>query len=171
MDERELLVLGLLRSQSQHGYQINEFIDKNLGRVTDMKKATAYSILKRLHQSGYVEVEFEQEGNRPQRQVYTITPAGEEKFLALLRESLSYIENTTPSGNIGIMFLDHLPQSEVIECLTSRLVKVNEMLKALEQVPPHKHGVGVDLALDHRLTIMRCNRDWLENTIKKLSNP
>jgi hypothetical protein len=32
-DERILLLLGLLTTQSQHGYQINEFIEHNLGRV------------------------------------------------------------------------------------------------------------------------------------------
>ena len=30
MDERALLLLGILRGQSQHGYQINEFIERNL---------------------------------------------------------------------------------------------------------------------------------------------
>jgi DNA-binding PadR family transcriptional regulator len=48
MDERALLLLGVLRVQSQHGYQINEFIERTLGRVTDMKKPTAYAILERL---------------------------------------------------------------------------------------------------------------------------
>ena len=34
MDERHLLLLGLLLNQSQHGYSINEFIEKNLGHVS-----------------------------------------------------------------------------------------------------------------------------------------
>ncbi|KHF35170.1 Transcriptional regulator PadR-like family protein [Paenibacillus sp. P1XP2] len=61
MDERELLVLGLLMTQSQHGYQINDFIERNLGQVSDMKKATAYAILKRLDKQGCVNVTVEQE--------------------------------------------------------------------------------------------------------------
>jgi len=168
MDERVLLILGLLRSQSQHGYQINEFIERNLGTVTDMKKATAYSILKRLHDSGDVESTTEQEGNRPQRQVFTITPQGEQKFLTLLRTSLSYAENITPTGNIGIMFLDHLPKEEVIQCLQERLAKLNTVLQTVEQMPPHGHGIGVDLATEHRLALIRCDRDWLASTLDKL---
>ncbi len=62
MDERELLVLGLLMTQSQHGYRINDFIERNLGQVSDMKKATAYAILKRLDKQGCVNVTVEQEG-------------------------------------------------------------------------------------------------------------
>ncbi|HYB01600.1 MAG TPA: hypothetical protein VED37_15385 [Ktedonobacteraceae bacterium] len=44
MDERMLLLLGLLKAQSQHGYQINEFIEHNLKRMIDMKRSTAYSL-------------------------------------------------------------------------------------------------------------------------------
>ena len=54
MDERTLLLLGMLRIESQHGYQLNEFIEHNLGRVTDMKKPTAYALLDRLEQSGAI---------------------------------------------------------------------------------------------------------------------
>ncbi|UZM97849.1 hypothetical protein OL548_23235 [Lysinibacillus sp. MHQ-1] len=39
MEHRSLILLGLLMGQSQHGYQINEFIERNLSTVTDMKKA------------------------------------------------------------------------------------------------------------------------------------
>ena len=54
MDERTLLLLGMLRIESQHGYQLNEFIEHNLARVTDMKKPTAYALLDRLEQSGAI---------------------------------------------------------------------------------------------------------------------
>lgn len=45
LKHRSLILLGLLMGQSQHGYQINEFIEKNLSVVTDMKKSTAYATL------------------------------------------------------------------------------------------------------------------------------
>ena len=84
MDERALLLLGMLRAQSQHGYQINEFIERNLSRVTDMKKPTAYAILDRLARDGYVRVHSEQEGNRPPRNVYYLTVNGVRWFELIL---------------------------------------------------------------------------------------
>jgi DNA-binding PadR family transcriptional regulator len=168
MDERELLVLGLLKSQRQHGYQINEFIEKNLGRVSDMKKATAYAILKRLNKAGYVEVSHEQEGNRPPRQVYTITPLGEKKFDGLLRFSLANHDQVTPAGDIGLMFLDHLPKEEVTACLRERLHKLEELLSWFEASPAHGHGIGVDLSNRHRIALLRCDRDWLSQAIKDI---
>lgn len=165
--ERELLVLGLLMSQSRHGYQINEFIDRNLGRVSNMKKATAYAILKRLEKEGKVVSTVSQEGNRPKKQVYTITEQGREAFRTLLRRTLSSPEMTVPEGNIGIMFLDHLSLADVVECLDQRLHKIEEKLRVYANIPKHEEqqGLGVDLAIDHRITLMTADRDWLLRTI------
>lgn len=169
MDERELLILGLLMTQSQHGYQINDFIERNLGRVSDMKKATAYSLLKRLNQSGYVEVSVEQEGNRPPRQVYSISTEGEARFYALLHEALSYTEDLTPTGDIGLLFLDHLPLPDVIRDLRLRVEKLDALLGLYDRTPKHGNGLGVDLSIEHRVHLMRANREWLLTTIDRLS--
>ncbi|HET8628279.1 MAG TPA: PadR family transcriptional regulator, partial [Thermomicrobiales bacterium] len=75
-DERALLLLGVLMTQSQHGYQINDFIERTLCNVTAMKKPTAYLILDRLAAAGHVSVRSEQQGNRPPRKVYTVTDSG-----------------------------------------------------------------------------------------------
>ena len=79
-NDNELLLLGLLRQQSQHGYQINDFIERNLSRMASLKKATAYALLERLREAGHISAVTVQEGNRPPRQVYTITPS---EYLAL----------------------------------------------------------------------------------------
>src|SRR5690554_5215271 len=122
-------------SQSQHGYQINEFIDRNLGQVSNMKKATAYAILNRLEKSGDVVSSISQEGNRPVKKIYTITEQGKKKFQELLRKELSNLDDTVPSGNIGIMFLHHLTLPEVLQCFTERLKKVEQRLEMYRHMP------------------------------------
>ncbi|MFD0619091.1 PadR family transcriptional regulator [Paenibacillus sp. GCM10027629] len=169
MDERTLLILGLLKSQSQHGYQINDFIERNLGRVSDMKKATAYSLLKKLNESGLIEATTEQDGNRPAKQVYSITPAGEEKFYKLLRMSLVQVNDYLPHGDIGICFMDQLPKDEVIGNLNERLAKTEELLASYEAVPPHvEHLHGVNLTIRHRIALFRCDIEWMKQTIEEL---
>ncbi|NWJ47260.1 MAG: PadR family transcriptional regulator [Chloroflexi bacterium] len=170
MDDQSLLLLGILKAQSQHGYQINEFIEKNLSRVTNMKKATAYATLDRLSKAGYVTVTFEQEGNRPQRKVYSITPAGEDYFLEQLRENLSSAEQMTFTGDIGLMFLDNLPRQEVAEHLKRRLAEVEKQIVSFEKAPIHANGHGVNLAVDHVLTLFKSEQKWLLSTIPELES-
>ncbi len=169
MDERAMLLLGILRAQSQHAYQINEFIERTLGRVADMKKPTAYALLDRLCQAGYVAVHTEQEGNRPPRKVYTITPTGEALFVELLRANLETPDRLGGAGDIGMMFLDSLPEGDALALLERRLVQLDEQIAAYERAPKHEHGLGVDLALDRQLTLLRADRAWLDSVIARLS--
>lgn len=121
MDERALLLLGLLKAQSQHGYQLNEFIERNLGWVTDMKKPTAYALLERVCRDGFATMRTEQAGNRPARKVYAITPQGEAAFLDLLRTTLASAERSEIPGDIAIIFLDQLPLAEARALLEQHL--------------------------------------------------
>jgi DNA-binding PadR family transcriptional regulator len=170
MDERNLLLLGILKAQSQHGYQINEFIEKNLSHVTDMKKSTAYTLLDRLSDAGLVSMQQDQEGNRPPRKVYSITQAGENEFNALLKGILSKSDRLLFPGDIGLMFMDHLPISETVSCLEERLEQVDEQLQAHESAPGHGFGVGVDLAMAHHIAILRAESEWLHQVVERLKS-
>lgn len=123
MQTRALILLGLLMSQSQHGYQINEFIEENLSFVTNMKKPTAYATLDRLHKQGYIEVTTAQEGNRPPRKVYSINHKGRQYFFKLLLDNLSTADQSDYKGDIGMMFIDHLPPREALPALKKTLVR------------------------------------------------
>ncbi|MFO7317906.1 MAG: PadR family transcriptional regulator [Bacilli bacterium] len=171
MEHRSLILLGLLMGQSQHGYQINEFIERNLSAVTDMKKPTAYATLDKLHQQGYIDIQLEQEGNRPTRKVYSINDKGREYFFQLLLDNLSSAETVHYKGDIGLMFMDFLPMEKVIPALKERLKKNKTLLEMLEQTPPHETGSGVNLAVQHKITMLEAEIAFLEKTIQKLLHP
>ncbi|HEX8730445.1 MAG TPA: PadR family transcriptional regulator [Ktedonobacterales bacterium] len=170
MDERTLLLLGMLRIESQHGYQLNEFIEHNLARVTDMKKPTAYALLERLEREGAITSRLEQEGARPPRKVYAITPQGERLFLTLLRESLGSASVYVIAGDAGMMFLDALPLDEALALLRQRLATVREQAAALDRVPAHKMGLGVALTIEHQAILLHADEAWLSGLIERLAS-
>jgi DNA-binding PadR family transcriptional regulator len=168
MDERALLLLGILRAQSQHGYQINEFIERNLSRVTDMKKPTAYAILDRLSRDGYVRMRTEQEGNRPPRKVYSITTKGEQAFEDLLRETLARSDRFSAPGDIGLMFLAHLSRAEAITLLEQRQADLAQQRASYERAPRQDYDLGARLAIERILQHMETERTWLSDAIAML---
>ena len=170
MDNRLLILLGLLMAQRQHGYQINEFIETNLGMITDMKKPTAYATLEKLSKQGYIEVEMEQEGNRPPRKVYSINESGKKYFHELLLNNLSSAETIHYTGDIGLMFMDHLPTEETTAALKERLAQSEQMLEYLKQTPSHSASRGVDLAIKHKIKMMEAEVLFIEETINELIN-
>ncbi|HEX9035465.1 MAG TPA: helix-turn-helix transcriptional regulator [Ktedonobacterales bacterium] len=169
LDERALLLLGILRGQSQHGYQINELIERDLAHVTDMKKPTAYALLDRLEQSGAISVHTEREGARPPRKVYAITPAGEERFLTLLRANLAAADRDASPSDIGLMFLDALPRAEALALLRQRLAQLNEQIAVYARSPQHGLGLGIDLTIERHLALLRADRDWLASALERLA--
>lgn len=168
MDNRSLILLGLLMAQNQHGYQINEFIETNLSTMTNMKKPTAYALLDKLSKQGYIDVQQEQEGNRPPRKVYSINEKGIECFYQLLIENLSSTESIFFDGDIGLMFLDNLPIKKVIPALRKRMDESQNLLKGLIKTPSHGNGIGVNLAIEHKKIMVQADIQFLQNSLQIL---
>lgn len=168
MDNRSLVLLGLLMGQSQHGYQINEFIENNLFMVTDMKKPTAYATLDKLSKQGCIDVKMEQEGNRPPRKVYTINTKGSEYFHTLLYENLSSAEMFQYKGDIGLMFMDYLPAEKRMDALQTRLAHTKKIIKTLKHTPSHREMTSVDLAIRHKLKMLETEAEFLYEILSEM---
>lgn len=60
---------------------------------------------------------------------------------------------------------------KVIPALKERLKKNKTLLEMLEQTPPHETGSGVNLAVQHKITMLEAEIAFLEKTIQKLLHP
>ncbi|MEO8607054.1 MAG: helix-turn-helix transcriptional regulator [Chloroflexota bacterium] len=165
--DRELLLLGLLRREDMHGYQLHEFINQNLSSCVDLKKPTAYFLLDKMAESGWIlEVEEQQEGNRPARHVYQLTPEGEAAFQRLLRENLSTYHSARFLSDIGLAFLDTLEPAEAIALLNQRRGIIASELANAEAVPAHSGSS--QLVIEHLVRHLRTEHEWLNEVIGRL---
>ena len=163
---RELILLGLLRRTDMHGYQLNEFIARDLATCTDIKKSTAYFLLGKMAERGWIRQEETRQGNRPPRRVYSITPAGEAAFQRLLRSSLAGFEPAVFTGDLGLAFMDELPQSESLDLLQQRRSIIQGSLDELQEIPPHQGGYA--LIIEHQCFHLRSELDWLDQVLSHL---
>ena len=170
MQENRLLLLGLLKLQEQHGYQLMDFVDRNLSRITSLKKATVYYELKRLEALGLVAMRQEQSGGHPPRRVYALTPAGEQTFLDLLRENLRAAEPATCGTDVSLMFLDWLEPPEARELIEQKLAALRERLEMQRATPSHGEGSAVDLAISHVATRLDAEIHWFEAHLETLAS-
>ena len=163
--ERELLLLGLLRSQDMHGYQLHEAIDSHLGMGVQLTKPTAYRLLSNMAEDGWVTFREEQEGNRPPRRVYAITPKGEVAFQRLLRVNLVNYEPSDFTCHIGLAFLDELAPEEALPLLHSRRAGMDELL---ESTRAHgEHPGSLQLMLERQVHLLAAELDWLDTVIAR----
>jgi DNA-binding PadR family transcriptional regulator len=133
-----------------------------------MKKATAYALLTRMESAGLVEAEDEREGNRPTRRVYSITPRGttlmEEMMTAVLQQPVEGL----PPGDIAVMYIHFLDPEKAIAALEQRVATMDAQIGELAAAPKHPNVIGVDLAIERRLALLRTDRDWFVRLIERL---
>lgn len=79
----EYALLGFLRQQPMHGYEIHRRLSESegLGLVWHVKQNQLYALLGKLEDKGYVTIELEAQENRPARKVFHLTEAGHQAFL------------------------------------------------------------------------------------------
>ncbi len=166
--ERELLLLGLLRQQDMHGYQLHDFIDSYMQTCVDIKKSTAYYLLDKMAQQGLIEQSEEREGNRPTRRVYSLTAAGENLFQELLRRNLAGYIPARFGGDVGLTFINQVPTEEAVALLHQRRANLANALIRIRQTPPHSGALQV--IIDHQIAHLSAELDWLDSLITRLAN-
>lgn len=167
--ERELILLGLLRRENMHGYQLQELINRELEYCIDIKQATAYNLLKRMAEKGWVTSSKEQQGNRPPRTVYQISELGEATFQRLLRENLATHTMMRMPDGIGLAFIEEIPPAEAAHLLSQRQVAIQQELAVLQEARQHGHDQGgLLLILEHQELHLNAEIAWLAQVIEKL---
>ncbi|MEA3335866.1 MAG: PadR family transcriptional regulator [Chloroflexota bacterium] len=164
--EKKLVLLGGLRSQAMHGYQLNEMLNQSSGLAITLTKSNAYKLLKNMEQDGWIAAHQEQEGNRPPRRVYTVTPKGEAAFQQLLRESLATYPTPELPSAVALNYLDALPLEEATSLLRQRRQVVKEHFEQLEAFPSEIRESHLGVAYLHRFYANELS--WLGELLARL---
>jgi len=86
-DVLDLAILGLLKEQPMHGYELRKQLSQKLGFFWTVSFGSLYPTLAKLERRGVVEKTGYGDKPSRRRQVYSITDRGEEEFLELLSQA------------------------------------------------------------------------------------
>lgn len=126
------LCLGVLTEGDATGYDIKKYFECTFSHFFVAGFGSIYPALAGLTQEGLVTCREEQEANRPERKVYSITDAGRKMFVRSL-------ENTPPRHKVRSEFLvllhfAHLmPEDRLRAIVDERLGELTRDLSMLEQ--------------------------------------
>ncbi len=161
--DRQLLLLGLLRTEEMHGYQLNQFLEEHLDFLANLKPSTAYYTLDKLSAQGLVATRSEQVGNRPPRQIYEITAAGEAEYQRLLRLNLGKYDPGESADDLGIAFIAELPVDEAKHLLSTKRKAVQARQQRLQQAQLNmRSDDAMHLSLSRMIRQIANDLDWLD---------
>ncbi|MBV9332114.1 MAG: PadR family transcriptional regulator [Alphaproteobacteria bacterium] len=132
MDVRTIC-LGILTRGDATGYEIKKlFQEGSYQHFAEASFGSIYPALNRLTEDGLVSVRSEAQEKRPDRKVYSITPAGRDAFVASLMKPLPEDRHRSPFI-FAMLFADLLPPARVSALLDNYIAEAESKLRQLEE--------------------------------------
>jgi len=157
----ELAILGLLKQQPMHGYQLSRELGESLGGFWRVSYGSLYPTLRRMERDGLVApITGEPPGGR-RKTVYAITDEGERAFLELLQETAGDTSSEDARFRVRLAFFRYLPPETRIRLLERRRAALAERLASFDAAI----DAGRDEADDYRLAVMEHGRAATEADI------
>ena len=171
-----LVILGLLRDQPLHGYEIKQIIEEHMGDWTSIAFGSIYFALEKLSGEGLIKMTAkEKKGNRPSRSVYKITEAGRSEFLRLLKEVWSEPERQYFALDFGLAFMNALPMDEIKGYLSKQVSQLEANLQYLDS---HQHDQmsqanipkSAVMIFEHSRAHLAAELSWMKDVLKKIEH-
>ncbi len=163
----ELAILGLLKEQAMHGYELKKQLTAKLGSFWRVSYGSLYPTLKRLEKRGAIDSVWAQTDSTRRRNVYRITEAGEREFLELIEDpaASAWEEDKFP---LRVAFFRYVPPQVRLRLLERRKEYLNEKLadlkSSLDEASDRIDTYTLSL-LKHGLEATAADIAWLDDLI------
>jgi DNA-binding PadR family transcriptional regulator len=164
----ELAILGLLKERAMHGYQLKKRLAETLGSFWLVSYGSLYPALKRLQRQEAVEMIFPRDEVGRRKNVYRITPAGEELFAELLERAGA--DSAGDNGfSVRLAFFQYLKPETRIRLLERRRVfldgRSSKLKDALRSTKERIDNYTLSL-MNHELAATEYDIRWLDELIQ-----
>jgi PadR family transcriptional regulator, regulatory protein AphA len=172
LDTTTVAVLGLVALQPGSGYDLARLADRSVGYLWTPSRSQIYKVLPRLVSRGLATAKRVRQRDRPDKALYSITPAGRR----ILRRWLSQIGDEPSGGNstfaLKLFFCDLVPQQTAQaqldgyrQFLESRLSRFRQMVRT----PSPAENIFPQLILHRAITRIEATLIWVEQASEALS--
>jgi DNA-binding PadR family transcriptional regulator len=155
------ICLGILTRGDATGYEIKKLFEEDgYEHFVEASFGSIYPALNRLTEEGYVSVRSEAQEKRPDRKVYSITPAGRTAFVASLLKPLPEDRHRSPFV-FAMLFADLLPGPRVTAMLDAYIHQIGEKLAHLNARVDASKSSGERFVADYGRTVYEATLNFL----------
>lgn len=167
MDVRTLC-LGILTYGDASGYEIKKLFEEKLSLIFDAGFGSIYPALNKLTEEDLVSCRAEAQNKRPDKKVYSITPAGQMTFIKSLSKTPA--ADKFKSEALTTLMFAHLLEPRSVANLIDQIIEnydrdIKEMTRDCELKRAHSEqflcGFGVTVR-EAAITYLQENRHLLE---------
>jgi DNA-binding PadR family transcriptional regulator len=186
----ELAILGLLKEQPLHGYELKKRLAETLGTFWGVSFGSLYPALRRLERQGAIAVDesarvtpavpstgslageaaaarlrvVPKPTSRRHRKAYRITPVGEELFLSLL--TAEDPGDDERAFSVKLAFCRHLDSASRLALLERRRAEVADRLARARRNHPNGLDRYTRSLVEHRTSSTERDLEWVDELIR-----
>lgn len=161
-----MAILGLLKEQTMHGYQLKKELTATLGQFWQVSYGSLYPALTRLEKAGAVEKIFPKGEVKRSKNIYRVTSLGEERFGQALAEH-SAVSDDTRFG-LKLAFFRHLKPEARVELLERRRAYLIEKLAQIRaQLRAYRERIDAYTLrlMEHGADTTTADIEWIDRLI------
>ena len=178
----ELVVLGELIGGPHHGYLLREILGKIFGPFRQISWGALYPLIHRLERQGLITPEasnLSSQGKSGQRNLYRITPAGRERFQALIVEAIPYSVYDSDYFIAKLGYFDHISlehQRAIVQHHRGYLQAVIDYLQTnlqhvmANQDIPERERLRIRWVVEFRLSRVQAEMAWVNTALDRLAS-
>jgi DNA-binding PadR family transcriptional regulator len=167
----EYALLGLLRLEAGHGYQVHQRLERELGSLWTVRQNQAYNILNRLEAEGLVRGSASRRQAARSRRRLSLTPAGRRRFDSWLRAPTGLSARALRVNFLTrLYFAQRLDPKLAHKIIDDQLSVTRDGVKRLRCRREAERGQGpvAELSDDLRLRHLNLVIEWLKSLHQRI---
>ncbi|MEO3811186.1 PadR family transcriptional regulator [Sphaerisporangium sp. B11E5] len=159
----ELIILGLVIERPQHGYDLEQVIERRgIRQWTEIGFSSIYYLLAKLEKRGFLHAPGARAAPKSRR-VFHATASGRQ---VAARGALAFIRELRPVPHlllVGVSNLSLLPEREYARALRDRLAQVDARIAAIKAAESAQAPLALPAreVFSYSLSLLEAERSWL----------
>lgn len=166
MSNIDLIILGMIKQQSQSAYEIKKNIEyRNISKWVRISEQSIYKKVLQLEQKGYITSRKEKNGKMPDKAVYTVTEKGSNYFQQLMNEISMADVNIFLDFNTIIVNLDLVDYEQkkiLIRNIKTKILETKELLNEKYLQREHIPEIGKSI-FKQQMDLIASLENWITN--------
>lgn len=170
-----LAVMTLLSEKPMHPYEISRTLRRR-GKEHSVKInfGSLYTVVQNLEKHGFVEVaDVQRDGNRPERTLYGLTPAGREEMREWMADLLAVPATEFPLFETALSLMAVLPPDEVAALLEDRVTILDLNAASLRGAIGSLHARLPRLFVvetEYQLRMIEAQAQWIRELLRDIAD-
>ncbi|CAI8939006.1 MULTISPECIES: PadR family transcriptional regulator [Bacillus] len=162
----DILLLAELTSGPKYGYEIKKNIQNRLGENFELNHNMLYPALRRFEDMGAITKKIHQQIGKPNRNIYALTPTGEEIFYEMMREFPEKLAANDTEFLVRVALFEKLDYEARKEVLTTRQNVLYKQLASIQSLA--ETSLFISEVIQYGKSRIEHELAWITSLMKKI---